>query len=138
MEKEIYEILLKMAKKAAIEGEMPCSALILDENNKIVSKAYNTRNKRNITIDHAEIKAILKANKKLKSWRLNNCTLYVLLEPCDMCKNVIKESRIKETYYYLPRLSTKKIYDRGKITNIKDINIENYKNILKEFWQKRR
>ena len=111
MEEKIINKLLSLAKKAYLQNETPISAIIV-YNNKIISTAYNKRNKTQKTIDHAEIRAIIKANKRLKTWRLNKCTLYVTIEPCDMCKNVIKESRIERVYYLLPKLETKKIYNK--------------------------
>ena len=117
MEEKYLIELLKLANKAAKKNEIPISALIVNKN-KLIAKAYNTRNKKNITTDHAEILAIQRANKKLKSWRLNNCSLYVTIEPCDMCKNVIRESRIDEVYYLLPRLEYKKIYNKTKFYQI--------------------
>ena len=111
MEEKIINKLISLAKKAYLQNETPISAIIV-YNNKIISTAYNKRNKTQKTIDHAEIRAIIKANKRLKTWRLNKCTLYVTIEPCDMCKNVIKESRIERVYYLLPKLETKKIYNK--------------------------
>ena len=69
------------------------------QNNKIIAKAYNKREKSQIATHHAEIIAIEKACKKLKSWRLDNCDLYVSLEPCPMCAGAILNARIKNVYY---------------------------------------
>ncbi len=117
MEEKIINKLLSLAKKAYHQNETPISAIVV-YNNKIISTAYNKRNKTQKTIDHAEIRAIIKANKKLKTWRLNKCTLYVTIEPCDMCKNVIKESRIERVYYLLPKLETKKIYNKTEFEQL--------------------
>ena len=117
MEEKIINKLLSLAKKAYLQNETPISAIVV-YNNKIISTAYNKRNKTQKTIDHAEIRAIIKANKKLKTWRLNKCTLYVTIEPCDMCKNVIKESRIEKVYYLLPKLETKKIYNKTEFEQL--------------------
>lgn len=117
MEEKIINKLLELAKKAYYHNEAPVSALIV-YNNKIIATAYNKRNKTQKTIDHAEIKAITKANKKLKTWRLNNCTLYVTIEPCEMCKNIIKESRIEKVYYLLPKLETKRIYNKTEFEQL--------------------
>ncbi len=117
MEEKIINKLLSLAKKAYLQNETPISAIIV-YNNKIISTAYNKRNKTQKTIDHAEIRAIIKANKRLKTWRLNKCTLYVTIEPCDMCKNVIKESRIEKVYYLLPKLETKKIYNKTEFEQL--------------------
>ncbi len=143
MKNKYIEELLKLAKKAQKKLEPPISAIII-YNNKIIAKAYNTRNKTNKTIDHAEIKAITKANKKLKTWRLNKCTLYVTIEPCEMCKNVIKESRIDQVYYILDRNEYKKIYNKTNFNKIKSNDaitqkqIQKYQQLNQEFWQKLR
>lgn len=143
MEEQILYELSKMLKIALKKDECPIAALIV-YNNKIIAKSYNTRNKSNLTIDHAEIKVINKANKKLKSWRLNKCTLYVTLEPCEMCKNVIKESRIDKVYYLLEREPLKKQYNKTVFEvmsckkNQTENFINNYRKIMKNFWQNKR
>ena len=122
------------------KSEVPIAALIIDENGKIISKAYNTRNIKQQTINHAEILAITKANKKLKSWRLNKCTLYVTIEPCDMCKSVIKESRIQNVYYLLPRLPEKNQYNKTIFNKLKDMSEKEgkYQEIINKFWKNKR
>lgn len=87
-----------LAFKAYSKGEVPIGAVIV-KNNKIISKAYNTREKDQIATHHAEILAIEKACKKLKSWRLDDCDIYVTLEPCPMCAGAILNARIKNLYY---------------------------------------
>ena len=143
MENYIIEELMKLVKKAEKKDESPVAALIT-YNDKVISKAYNKRNKSNITTDHAEIIAIQRANKKLKSWRTNKCTLYVTLEPCEMCKSVIKESRIEKVYYLLPRNPEKKQYNKTEFNNLEKLNFENkkisekYKEIMQKFWENKR
>ena len=142
MEKIIKE-LNKLLKEAIKQNESPVAAVIT-YNGKIIAKAFNKRNKSNLTIDHAEIIAITKANKKLKNWRTNNCTLYVTLEPCEMCKSVIKESRIDNVYYFLPRNPEKKQYKGSKFYPMDNLNIavkefnNNYIRIMKKFWENKR
>ncbi|MGN1380647.1 MAG: nucleoside deaminase, partial [Bacilli bacterium] len=138
-EKYIHE-LINLSKKALKKSEVPIAALIIDENGKIISKAYNTRNIKQQTINHAEILAITKANKKLKSWRLNKCTLYVTIEPCDMCKSVIKESRIQNVYYLLPRLPEKNQYNKTIFNKLKDMSEkeDKYQEIINKFWKNKR
>ena len=97
---KIIDVLNKLNNKAIKTNEVPISALII-YNDEIITKSYNKTNKNNNILDHAEIICIKKASKKLKNWRLNNCILYVTLEPCDMCKEIIKKSRIKEVYYFI-------------------------------------
>ena len=138
-EKYINE-LINLSKKSLKKSEVPIAALIIDENGKIISKAYNTRNIKQQTINHAEILAITKANKKLKSWRLNNCTLYVTIEPCNMCKSVIKESRIQNVYYLLPRLPEKNQYNKTIFNKLKDMSEKEgkYQEIINKFWKNKR
>lgn len=98
-ERIIIDELKKLMNKAIKHNEVPV-ACIITKDNKIIAKSYNKTVKTNNILDHAEIIAIKKASKKLNNWRLNNCKLYVSLEPCDMCKEIIKKSRISEVIYY--------------------------------------
>lgn len=92
-------ILKKLNQKAIENGDIPVSAIII-HNNKIIAKAYNQKYKNNNPFDHAEILAIKKASKKIKTPNLSECEMYVSLYPCSMCREVIKESKIKKVYYY--------------------------------------
>ena len=87
-----------LAYKAKQKGEVPVGAVII-KNGKVIAKAYNKREHHQIATHHAEILAIQKANKKLKSWRLDDCDLFVTLEPCPMCAGAILNARIKNVYY---------------------------------------
>lgn len=98
---KILNLLYKESYKALNSGEIPVSAVIVDESGKIVSFGRNNRQFKYNVLGHAEINAILKAEKKLKDWRLDGYTLIVTLEPCSMCSMVIKESRIDNVYYFL-------------------------------------
>ena len=140
MEEKYINELINLSKKSLKKSEVPIAALIIDENGKIISKAYNTRNIKQQTINHAEILAIIKANKKLKSWRLNKCTLYVTIEPCDMCKSVIKESRIQNVYYLLARLPEKNQYNKTIFNKLKDMSEkeDKYQEIINKFWKNKR
>ena len=84
---------LKEANKAALLNEVPVGAVIV-KNNKIVARGHNLREKTNDPTAHAEIIAIRKACKKLKSWRLEGCTIYVTVEPCAMCAGTLLWTRI--------------------------------------------
>ena len=88
---------LKEAEKAYKKLEVPVGAIIVKEG-KIISRAHNQKETKTDTTKHAEILAIQKASKKLKSWRLNDCEMYVTLEPCTMCAGAIINSRIKKVY----------------------------------------
>ncbi len=98
MNKNFMTIALKEAKKSYNLNEVPVGAVI-EKNGEIISKAHNTRNKTQNAINHAEILAISKACKKLKSWRLDDCNIYVTLEPCPMCAGAILNARIKNLYF---------------------------------------
>jgi len=95
---------LEMAKKAYRKDEVPVGAIIV-RNNKVVSKAYNSREKKQNALHHAEILAINKACKKLKSFRLDDCEMYVTLEPCPMCSGAIINARLKKVYFGCPDLN---------------------------------
>lgn len=86
---------LKEAKKAAKIGEVPIGCVIVFKD-KIIGRGYNRRNTKKTTLAHAEITAIQKASKAMGDWRLEDCTLYVTLEPCQMCSGAIVQARIKE------------------------------------------
>lgn len=89
---------LKEAKKAYAKKEIPVGCVIVKDN-KIIAKAHNLRECRQNALYHAELIAINKACKKLKSWRLDECDIYITLEPCAMCSGAILQSKIKNIYY---------------------------------------
>ncbi len=84
---------LKLAQKAAALGEVPIGCLIVYEG-KVIGRGYNRRKTSHSTLAHAEIEAIRKACRVLGDWRLEGCTMYVTLEPCQMCAGAIVQSRI--------------------------------------------
>lgn len=84
---------LRQAKKAATLGEVPIGCVIVYED-KIIGRGYNRRNTDKSTLSHAEITAIRKASRVIGDWRLEDCTLYVTLEPCQMCSGAIIQARI--------------------------------------------
>ena len=88
---------LKEAEKAYKKLEVPVGAIIVKDW-KIIARAYNQKDSKTDTTNHEEILAIQKASKKLKSWRLIDCEMYVTLEPCTMCAGAIIHSRIKKVY----------------------------------------
>ena len=97
MEEKFMEEALKEAKKAYEKEEIPVGAVIV-KNGKIIARAHNLKETKNSAIAHAEILAINKANKKLNSWRLTDCDMYVTLEPCTMCMGAIILSRLRNLY----------------------------------------
>ncbi len=88
---------LRQAKKAWDIEEVPIGCVIVCQD-KIIARGYNRRNIDLNTLSHAELNAIKKASKKLGDWRLDDCEMYVTLEPCQMCAGAIVQSRIKKVY----------------------------------------
>lgn len=86
---------LKEARKAFRLGEVPIGCVIVYQD-KIIGRGYNKRNTKKTTLAHAELTAIDKASKRMGDWRLEDCTLYVTLEPCQMCSGAIVQARIKK------------------------------------------
>ena len=84
---------LRQAKKAAAAGEVPIGCVIVRDG-AIIARGYNRRKADKTTLSHAELNAIRKASKKLGDWRLEGCTMYVTLEPCQMCSGALVQSRI--------------------------------------------
>ena len=126
---------LKQAKKAYKKDEIPVGCVIVKDN-KIIAKGRNNRENKHNVLGHAEINALLKTQKKLKTWKLNNCDLYVTLKPCSMCETIIKQARIKNVYYLVEKLEFKKEYYK---TNIEKLNYtSNYKEILGSFFANKR
>ena len=97
MNEEYMHQALKEAQKAYKQDEVPVGVVIV-KNNEIISKAHNIKEKTNNPCGHAEILAIEKATKKIQDWRLEDCEMYVTLEPCIMCAGAIIQSRIKKVY----------------------------------------
>lgn len=89
---------LRLAQKAADEGEVPVGAVVVCDG-KIVGRGRNRRETKKNALCHAELEAIQKACRKLGGWRLHRCDLYVTLEPCPMCAGAMVNARIKTVYY---------------------------------------
>lgn len=98
MNTEFMREALKLAKAAAESGEVPVGAVIVKDG-KIIAAGRNMREQKQNALSHAEIEAINNACKELKSWRLDDCELYVTLEPCPMCTGAIINSRIKTVVF---------------------------------------
>ena len=129
------KLLTILNKKAIKHNEVPVSCIITKDD-KIISKAYNNKITKHDPTAHAEIIAIRKAAKKLKTWNLNECRLYVTLYPCKMCLDVINEARIKEVYYILD--NEKEINNNVKITKINSEKNESFQEELKGFFKNKR
>ena len=120
MKNEFMVQALKCAKKALSEGEVPIGAVVVLDG-KVISRGHNRRTKKQVATAHAEIEAIEKACKKLSSWRIPECELYVTLEPCPMCMGAALNARIKKIYFGAPE-------DKGRsLTNeIANANLLNH------------
>lgn len=97
MEEKFMKEALKEARKAYNKEEVPVGAVIV-KNGQIIARAHNLKESKNDTTKHAEILVIQKASKKLGSWRLLDCEMYVTLEPCTMCAGAIIQARIGKLY----------------------------------------
>lgn len=132
MQKKYEEELYKLALKAYKRNEVPVAAIIVYKN-KIISKAFNKRKSSTNPLYHAEVKAIIKAAKRVGDWRLSECDLYVSLEPCHMCKEIIKESRIKNVYFFIE--NDKVINFKSNFVKIDSNNSIKLKDLLTNFFK---
>ena len=92
------KLAIKEAKKAELIDEVPIGCVIV-KNDKVIARGFNRRESKRMIISHAEIEAVNKANKKLGAWRLEECEIYVTLEPCIMCAGAIIQGRFKRVVY---------------------------------------
>lgn len=132
MEEKYMEEALKEAFKARAKDEVPVGAVIV-LNGKIIARGHNKRETKKNSLCHAEIIAIDKACKKLKNFRLENCELYVTLEPCLMCAGAIVQARIKKVVF---GASDNKYGMAGTVFNAFELksnhNVEIKKDVLKD------
>ena len=138
MEKYI-QLLYKLARKSARNGDVPVSAIIL-KNDKIIATGYNNRQKKSVVLGHAEVNAIIKAERKLGDFRLNDCILLTTLKPCKMCQSIIEAARIKEIYYILDQKGVES-YQKANFRqlNHKDnVFIDKYQILFDDFFRKLR
>lgn len=142
MNEKEYKEIKKLCEKALKIKCVPVGAVVT-LNGKIIGKGYNKKEKTNNPLDHAEIIAIKRATKKIKSWKLNNCKLIVSMIPCEMCKKVIFESRIKQIFYIVDNKNEKnKALKDEKNINFQKVNEQTYEEenirMLKNFFSKKR
>ena len=114
---------LKQAKKAYAIGEVPIGAVLVFED-RIIARGYNRRNTDKSSLGHAEISVITKGCKFMKDWRLENCEMYVTVEPCPMCAGAIIQSRVKKDYY---GATNKKAGSVESLIRLFDIDTYNHK-----------
>lgn len=98
MKREFMQMAILEAEKAAKMGEVPVGAVIV-KNGEVIAAGYNQREKKQNALSHAEIEAINTACQKLGTWRLDDCEMYVTLEPCPMCTGAIINARIKTVIF---------------------------------------
>lgn len=135
------------AEKALVQGEVPVGAIIV-KGNKVIASAFNKKEKNKCSLEHAEMIVIKKACRKVNNWRLDDCDIYVTLEPCPMCASAIKQSRIKNVYSAISssnKDSSKLVFnilssiDNNSVVNIyNDLDVERAESILKRFFLSKR
>ena len=97
MNLKYMDLAFKEARMAFQQNEVPIGAILV-KNGEIIAKSHNKKEKKMCCLEHAELNVIKKASKKLKNWRLEDCDLYVTLDPCPMCASAIKQARIKNVF----------------------------------------
>ena len=120
-DEKYMKLALLEAKKAYEKDEVPVGAVIV-KNDKIIARGHNLREKNNDPTSHAEIVAIRKACKKLNSWRLEDCTIYVTIEPCSMCAGTLLWTRIKKIVYGAKDLKGGALGSSYNLFDVKNIN----------------
>ena len=132
---------IKQAKKAAAIGDVPIGCVIV-EDDKIIARAYNQRNKKKTTLAHAELLAIQKASKKVNDWRLEDCTMYITLEPCQMCAGALYWSQISKIVYGASdehrgyRVMGGKLHPKTEV--VSGVMSNECSSLMKDFFKKRR
>ena len=133
---QYFELLYKLALKAFRNGDIPVAAILI-KNDKIVATGYNNRHKKGYVLGHAEVNAIIKAEKKLKDFRLDGYTMITTLKPCKMCQAVIEASRVSKVYYILEGKDDNS-YPQANYVKLYKIDqkfIKNYFDLFNEFFQ---
>ncbi len=129
MNLEFMKKAINMAKKSG--RDIPIGAVIVKDG-EIISASVNEREKKQNAVLHAEIVAIQKANKKLKNWRLNDCEMYVTLEPCPMCASAILQARISKVYFGAYDLLNGAFGSKSNMCSIMGYNAEIKGGIMEE------
>ncbi len=147
MNKKFFDIAFEEAQEAYKLDEVPIGAVIV-KNGNVIAKAHNLKETMKNVTGHAEMLAIVEASKFLDNWRLENCDLYVTLDPCPMCASAIKQARIANVYSALENLNSENSFIINKIFSESDINsslkffsnlmTERAKLLLKDFFKNRR
>ena len=123
---------IREAKKAYALDEVPIGCVIVKDG-KIIAKGYNQRERKRNCLWHAEVVALNRACRKLKSWRLNGCDMYVTLEPCQMCMGAILNARLQKVYF-----AAQSTTNLNWQTPVELQFNQEAQNILVDFFQKKR
>lgn len=141
MKKKFMSKALDQAKLAIEANEIPIGAIVV-RGDEIISAAYNLRETKNCVSSHAEINALEMASKTLGTWKLDDCELYVTVEPCLMCYGAILQSRIKKVYVGSKQLSFKKTtyryYIENPELNVEEVLMDECRDVMQEFFKKMR
>ncbi len=148
LDKKFMKRALELASKGVSLGEVPIGALVVNKEGKILAEATNLREQAQSVLGHAELVAIHRASKRLQSWRLIDCTLYVSLEPCLMCAAALVQSRIARVVFATPDLKGGGLGSLEDLSNDSRLNhkfsvssgiFENEsRDLLKKFFQLKR
>ena len=139
--KQLYmDEAIAMAKVALKNNEVPIGAIIIDQESKIIGRGYNTREASNDITGHAEINAIKAASLELGTWKLENCIMFVTVEPCIMCYGAIIQSRIKTVYVgslqdKIKKSSYKHYLSETEITISEELVNDESKKLMQNFFK---
>ena len=133
-----FYLLLNHLDSSFPHCDVPIAAMLLDENDNVVSISHNTRELNDSVLEHAEINVILDASKKLGRWNLSDLTLLVTLNPCSMCEEIIKQAKIKKVVYLLDKPSYKKEYYKTEFLKFDSDLAVIYKVKLSAFFKEKR
>ncbi len=140
MNQQFMDMAIEMAKVALNNKEVPIGAIIIDENLCVVGRGYNSRESTNDITGHAEINAIKDASMHMNTWKLDNCIMFVTVEPCLMCYGAIVQSRIKHVYIgsvqdKIKKLSYKYYIDNPSIQISEEYINDESKLLMKDFFK---
>lgn len=138
MDKDLIDKIIDNSKCSLSSFDVPVGAVIIKDG-VIIASGYNTREKNQNVLEHAEINAIREAQKIFNNWNLNGCDMYVTLKPCSMCMEVIKQARIGNVYFLAEKPSSKVEFNRTNLVKINnDSKEKEYLEILSDFFKKLR
>ncbi len=141
--KKFMKLALEQAKMAFNQGEVPVGAVLV-KNGKVIARSYNKRETEQNTLSHAELNVISEASSKLGDWRLNDCELYVTVEPCPMCLGAILQTNIKKLVYGASEPNFGAVESKTNLLKSYESKLEVYpgvlerqsENLMKKFFQK--